>query len=272
MVTRRQFLQLGAAASGLTLGAPVLAAPNPPKIEFFGGKDYSRKTGLQRIAKPSACWQCVTRCPIIGYVEDDRLVKIEGQPNSVRTMGKICAKGQGGVNHPNDPDRILYPLRRVGQRGEGKWKRVSWDEALTELGARLQGLRDTGHPEKFMFHYGRMKASSGKIIKQFLSGYGTKTIGNHTSICEGGKWTAQELTWGKHYDNWDIDQTKYVLSFGSNLLEAAIPTMYHWHSDWSRPLMIARLNWLRLMCAWQTPWPKLANGCLFILVPTEPLR
>jgi anaerobic selenocysteine-containing dehydrogenase len=153
-------------------------------------------------------------------VEDGRLVKIEGQLNSIRTRGKLCAKGQAGVNQSNDPDRILYPLRRTGERGEGKWKKISWDEALTEITGRLGELRDAGHPEKFMFHYGRMKASSSKIIKQFLSAYGTKTIGNHTSICEGGKWTAQEFTWGKHYDNWDFDNARFVLNFGSNLFEA----------------------------------------------------
>ncbi|NIO06975.1 MAG: molybdopterin-dependent oxidoreductase, partial [Deltaproteobacteria bacterium] len=49
-------------------------------------------------------------------------------------------------------------MKRVGKRGEGKWKRISWDEALDELTARLKKLRDEGHPEKFMFHYGRMKA------------------------------------------------------------------------------------------------------------------
>jgi anaerobic selenocysteine-containing dehydrogenase len=72
-----------------------------------------------------------------------------------------------------------------------------------------------------MFHYGRMKASSSKIIKSyFLPAYGTNTIGNHTSICEGGKWTAQELTWGKHYDVNDVARSKYIVVMGSNPLEA----------------------------------------------------
>ncbi len=159
--------------------------------------------------------------PIIGYVEGGRPVKIEGQPASIRTDGKVCAKAQAGVNHYGDPDRVLYPMKRVGKRGEGQWKRVTWDEALGEVAGRLGKLRDEGHPEKFMFHYGRMKASSSKLIKSlFLANYGTGTIGNHTSICEGGKWTAQELTWGGHYDNWDFDHTKYILNFGSNCLEA----------------------------------------------------
>ena len=219
MVTRRNFLKLGAVSATAALagqGALVAARELEP-----GGRDFSPLTGSERAALPTACWQCVTRCPAIGYVENGRLVKIEPQPNSIRTEGKMCAKGQAGVNQVYDPDRILYPLKRVGKRGEGKWKRISWDEALTEVAGRLKKLRDDGHPEKFMFHYGRMKASSSKLIKSvFLATYGTGTVGNHTSICEGGKWTAQELTWGKHYDNWDIDNTRFVLNFGSNCLEA----------------------------------------------------
>ncbi|HEY5700799.1 MAG TPA: molybdopterin-dependent oxidoreductase, partial [Gammaproteobacteria bacterium] len=186
-----------------------------------GGKGYSRHTGTEREAIPSACWQCVSRCPIIGYVENGKLTKIGGQFNSIRTEGALCAKAQAGINQVYDPDRVLYPMRRVGGRGEGKWKRVSWDEALDEVASRLKKLRDEGHPEKFMFHYGRMKASSSKLIKSvFLANYGTGTVGNHTAICEAAKWTGQELTWGSHYDNWDFDNTRFVLNFGSNCLEA----------------------------------------------------
>ncbi|MFQ5617521.1 MAG: molybdopterin-dependent oxidoreductase [Rhodospirillales bacterium] len=220
MVSRRNFLKLGAAtATAAYAGTGALSTAKD--LPITGGKDFSPRTGKARHAIPSTCWQCVSRCPIVGYVEDGRLVKVEGQPASIRTGGKVCAKAQAGPNQVYDPDRILFPLRRAGKRGEGKWKRVTWDEALSEIAGRLKKLRDEGHPEKFMFHYGRMKASSSKLIKSlFLANYGTGTIGNHTSICEGAKWTAQELTWGKHYDNWDFDHTKYVLNFGSNVLEA----------------------------------------------------
>ncbi len=240
MKNRREFLKLGATASALGLaGSPAAAkvAGIPWKIAGIeenvqnagvydgplikGNKDFSPITYEERKAVPSACWQCVTRCPMIGYVENGKLVKISPQWKSIRTHGTLCAKAQAGVNQVYDPDRILYPLRRVGARGEGKWKRVSWDEALSELAGRLKKLRDDGEPEKFMFHYGRMKASSSKLIKSvFLATYGTGTIGNHTAICESAKWTAQELTWGGHYDNWDFDNTKFVLNFGSNVFEA----------------------------------------------------
>ena len=220
-ITRRDLFKFGIAsaavlAAGKTTDSQALAGT----VDFVkGGKDFSPKTGAERQMIPSACWSCVTRDAMVGYVEDGRLVKLEGHPDSIRGRGKICAKGAAGINQLYDPDRVLYPMKRAGKRGEGKWKRVSWDDALTEVAARLKKLRDEGHPEKFMFHYGRMKASSSKIVGTFLDTYGTGTKGNHTSICEGGKWVAQELTWGKHYDNWDFDNTKYVLNFGSGVME-----------------------------------------------------
>ncbi len=220
-ITRRDLIKLAAAsaavlATGKATGSRALAGT----VDFAeGGQDFSPKTGTERKKIASACWTCVTRDAMVGYVEDGRLVKLEGQPDSIRGHGKICAKGAAGINQLYDPDRILHPMKRVGKRGEGKWKRISWDAALDELTGRLKKLRDAGRPEKFMFQFGRMKASQDKIVQAFLAGYGTKTIANHTSICEGGKWTAQELTWGGHYDNWDFDHTKYVLNFGSACLE-----------------------------------------------------
>jgi anaerobic selenocysteine-containing dehydrogenase len=230
MLNRRNFLKLGAAAATTTVaGGASLNAHAVKDLPEWGNKDFSPTTGKARQAIPSACWQCVTRCANIGYVEDGRLVKIESNVNSIRTEGVMCAKGQGAVNHTYDPDRILYPMQRVGERGAGEWKRISWDEALDMIAARMKKNRDAGTPEKVAFHYGRMKASHSKTIGGFFKAYGTGSIGNHTALCEGGKWTAQELTWGGHYDNWDFDNTKFVLNFGSNVLETHtnhIPTAH----------------------------------------------
>ncbi len=222
-MTRRDLFLAGAAGAAALAGTKkAAAAPLAGEALIEAGRDISPKTGKERQAIPSACWQCVARDGIIGYVEDGRLVKIEGNPKLPRTNGKLCAKGQAGVGQSYDPDRVLYPMKHVGEeRGDGKWKRISWDEALEELTGRLKGLQDAGTPEQFMFHYGRMKGSSSKIIKSyFLPAYGTKTIGNHTAICEGAKWTAQELTWGKHYDVIDVTHTNFILNFGCNPLAA----------------------------------------------------
>ncbi|MBU1888232.1 MAG: molybdopterin-dependent oxidoreductase [Candidatus Omnitrophica bacterium] len=224
-LTRRNLIRLGIASAAVLTGADKLFGKQPIlsgklKLEE-GGRDFSPKSGKERKVIPTACWQCVSRDAVVCYVEDGKLVKIEGNPESIRNRGKICAKGQAGINQVYDPDRILYPMKRAGRRGEGKWKRISWDEALNELTTRLKKLLDEGHPEKFMFHYGRMKGSDDKIIKDnFLPAYGTGTIGDHTSICEGAKWVAQELTWGKHYDVNDVPHANMILNFGCNIMEA----------------------------------------------------
>jgi anaerobic selenocysteine-containing dehydrogenase len=224
-VTRRSFIKLGITSGALLAAGEGIMSPalaGTVKLQK-GGKDFNFKTDAERTPVPTACWSCVTRCAAMGYVEDGRLVKIESNPDSIRTEGKMCAKGHSGLNDVYFPDRILYPMKRMGKRGEGKWKKISWDEALTEVAGKLKKLRDAGQPEKFMFHYGTMKASSSKLIKDvFLKTYGTGTIGNHTSTSTSAKKTAQELTWGKYFDNWDFDNTKFVLNFGSNVQEAHV--------------------------------------------------
>ncbi len=187
------------------------------------GTDYSPTTGQERVAVPSACWQCVARDGIIGFVEDGRLKHIEGNPKLRRTNGKLCARGQGGVGQIYDPDRLLFPMRRASgwARGDGVYERISWTEALDELEARLKPLCDPNDsafdPKRLMFHYGRMKASNSKFVKSyFLPAFGTKTYAGHTAICEAAKWTGQEFVWGAHYDVNDVQNAGVILNFGCN--------------------------------------------------------
>jgi thiosulfate reductase / polysulfide reductase chain A len=232
-LNRRNFIKVAASCGSILAGmgelSKVQALTGTLNLEE-GGRDFSPDSRKERQAIPSACWQCVARDTILSYVEDGRLVKIEGNPASIRNRGKICSKGQAGINQVYDPDRVLYPMLRADKRGEGKWKRISWDEALNLLvnggeiyGHKVKGLKnllEDEHPERLMFHYGRMKGSDSAIIKDnFLPAFGTKTIGNHTNICEGGKWVAQELIWGKHYDVNDVEHTNMILNFGCNFFE-----------------------------------------------------
>lgn len=222
MVKRRDFLKLGAAAAA---GAPVLAGTparaKESKTLARGGADYSYQSGFEREAVPTACAMCASRCAAIGYVENGYVLKVEGNPDSQRTLGAMCAKGQASINQVYDPDRILRPMRRAGKRGEGKWEQISWDEALNDLAGRLGKLRDEGHPEKFMFHRGWISASAERLIEQvFLPTYGTATIANNSCLGQSARRTAHELTWGGHIDSWDFDKTRYVLNFGSNVMEA----------------------------------------------------
>ncbi len=225
-LSRRDVLRIGGlsalAVGALKLGrAEALALRGKMDALQWGFKDISPITKKERKAIPSACWQCVTRDGIVAYVENGRLMKIEGNTKLPRTNGVLCAKGQAGMNQVYDPDRLLFPMRRVGPRGSGKWRRIYWSDAKQEFVGMLKKLKDEGQPEKFMFHYGRMKDTTSTIVKGYLlQAYGTGTTGNHTAICEGSKWVGQELTWGKHYDVWDVKNTNMVINFGSNVFEA----------------------------------------------------
>ena len=164
-------------------------------------------------------------------MEDGRIVKIDGNPASLVTRGRICAKGQAGVNQADNPDRLLTPLVRVGARGEGRWKQISWEEALNLLveggeiaGRRVRGLRalrDAGEPEKFLFHYGRCVGSDYEILMEhFLPAYGTGSVGNHDAICQLTGSIAGGLTGGGAPFS-DFSKAEIILSFGSSNLEAS---------------------------------------------------
>ena len=197
---------------------------------YHGSTGYDDgKQGKQRTGVPSTCLQCVAICGIIGYRENGRITKIEGNPHSPNNRGMVCAKSQAGMNQVYDPDRLLYPLVRVGKRGEGKWKRIPRDQALDlavfggkVAGRKVEGLKsiyESKKPEEFMFHYGRSRIKGA--VNQFVgTAFGTKTKGNHTSICEAAKWLGNEITMGKHYDINDVAYSKYVLIFGANVLES----------------------------------------------------
>lgn len=233
ILTRRGFIKLGIATGAILAGSEFAgssALAGTVKLRS-GGKDFSPKTGVERKAVHTACWQCSAQDPAIGFVEDGRIVKMEPNPNSIRSGGKMCAKGQAGPNVPYFPDRLLYPMRRVGRRGEHKWKRITWEEALTELASRLKKLRDAGEPEKLFYHVGAYEGSAHKLITELFlkSAWGATTYADVDSICLSGKFAAQQLTSGIYYDSPDFDNTKFVLNFGTNVFEAHtnhIPTSH----------------------------------------------
>ena len=193
----------------------VCQLPGPNKKRNW--PDMDKYAGATKV--PGMCQLCSTICGTIGYVKEGRLIKIEGNPKDPNSRGYLCARGHAGLNHLYHPERLLYPLKRVGKRGEGKWKRVSWDEALDEIAGRLKKIRDGGKPERFAFHQGRQRSKDA--LKRFLDAFGTKTQLSHRSLCSGNR-RAANLTflWESDWDLNDVEHSKYILNFGSNAFEA----------------------------------------------------
>lgn len=219
-LSRRDFIKLGAVSTStfaLERYFNLLGQINPA----YGGQ-VSRTTGKFREEIYSTCLNCFARCGIIGYVDEGmRLVKIGGNPSHPNNLGSLCAKGQAGINMLYDPQRILYPLKRVGARGDGKWKRISWEDALSEVASKLIALRRRGHPEEFAYQSER-DITTQDFARRFMYAYGSPTVLNHTALGGANKKLARELSWGVDVDIGDIAYTEYILNFGANPYEANI--------------------------------------------------
>jgi len=96
--------------------------------------------------KKSGCMGCHGGCGILVHVVDGKALKLKGDPDCPNNGGKLCPKGWAGLDILYHPDRLKYPLKRVGERGEGKWKRISWDQALDEIAGKLMDIRDQYGP------------------------------------------------------------------------------------------------------------------------------
>ena len=88
----------------------------------------------------TTCRLCLVCCGMKVEVEDRKVAKVSGDKSHPLSQGYLCAKGLASADMMMSPARILYPQKRVGERGSGQWKRVSWDEALGDIAARLKDI------------------------------------------------------------------------------------------------------------------------------------
>ena len=131
-LSRRDFLKLGgAAATALAVGSFI-----PPMVAQAARQaGLLDETGDGYIA--SMCEMCVWRCGLLAKVKDGRVVKLEGNPDHPHSRGNLCPRGQSGLMNTYDPDRVLTPLIRVGARGEGFFRKASWEEVRATSAVRL---------------------------------------------------------------------------------------------------------------------------------------
>ncbi|MFT5679485.1 MAG: thiosulfate reductase/polysulfide reductase chain A [Myxococcota bacterium] len=221
MISRRHLIKLagalaGAAATPLVACGPKRSA-DPILLDAAMGSRIDYRTAK---AIPTICFGCTTHCGVIGWVQDGRVRKIEGNPLDPNTQGTICSKANGMISYTYYPERILYPLKRVGPRGGGQWQRVSWEEALTDIAAKMAALRTEGTPEKLIFHYGRDKTKG--FTSRFTNAFGTPNRLNRRSICSSNRRVPLMSFYGREFEweSQDFENTKYILNFGGNPMEA----------------------------------------------------
>ena len=214
--SRRSFLQaIGAAAATLPLANLASATPSlrqrKPMTATGSFTNVRTVTG-------GVCEMCFWRCQIIGKVRNGRLIKIEGNPKSIDNGVSICARGNAGIKLLYDPDRLKYPLKNVGKRGQPQWKRITWQEALNEAAARLGKIQKKYGPHAVaLFPHG----ASAFYPLQYFEFTGTPNISEASFYqCRGVRDMAYLVTFGfPPGEHVDMAGAKVILLIGTHIGE-----------------------------------------------------
>lgn len=118
---------------------------------------------------------CHGGCGVLAHVKKGKLVKIEGDPDHPWNQGRLCVRGLAMTQIIDHPDRIRYPMKRVGERGEDKWKRISWEEAFDTIETKMKALRDEFGPESGVFIMGTGR-DIGAWICMLAYAYGSPNV------------------------------------------------------------------------------------------------
>jgi anaerobic selenocysteine-containing dehydrogenase len=217
-----QKLPLNPAA--LELEAPQGGLANfPPADRWHDWTEYDAGQWPRRVKRhysliPTICFNCEAACGLLAYVDKEkmRIQKFEGNPAHPGSRGRNCAKGPATINQINDPERILYPLRRNGKRGEGKWERVTWDEVLDDLGGRIRKALTEGRKNEIMYHVGR---PGHELIynQRVLHAWGIDGHNSHTNVCSAGARTGYAFWHGFDRPSPDYANARLIFLLSSHL-------------------------------------------------------
>ncbi len=213
MMSRRKFLQMSGALAAAT------AVADPCRVLYALTKVAGENDPARIKEVFSACDMCFNKCGLIAQVENNVIRKLDPNPKSLKSRGMLCARGNAGVKQLYDPDRLKYPLLRKGARGEGKWMRLTWDQALDHAAEQLDRIGKEYTRCGFLFMAGTDMQST--FVHQFAEAYGSYNVISHESNCLLSRNRAFLDTYGV-MPTPDVLNCKYVIMPGANRFEAIV--------------------------------------------------
>jgi anaerobic selenocysteine-containing dehydrogenase len=160
----------------------------------------------------SYCGLCHPRCGLLLEMENGKAVRVKGDPEHPITRGRICARGKLMIDHVYHPDRLNYPLKRTGERGGGRWQRMTWEQGLDEVSEKLAALRETYGPETLAFTHGT-KRTYHWDERRFHNLFGTPNICGANNVCMCPSQAVEYATYGGF--TWgDVMRTKCLVVWG----------------------------------------------------------
>jgi len=160
-------------------------------------------------------------CGLLVGVKDNTIVDVKGDPEGYLNKGYICYKGKVSPDRLDHPDRLRYPLKRAGERGEGKWQRISWEDALNETAENLIRIRERHGARSVGFGVGMPKGLEHFVLIRLANLFGSPNVIASQDVCH----APREIT-GVHtcgfYPVADLHHpTRLILSWASNLLSTS---------------------------------------------------
>ena len=167
---------------------------------------------------PTSCFNCEAGCGLTAWFNKDtgEIEKVEGNPEHPASRGRNCAKGPATLNQIYDPERIMFPMKRVGERGSGGWERISWDQALEELGGRLRKAMQEERHNEIMYHVGRPGEEG--YTNRVLQAWGVDGHNSHTNICSSNARIGYQSWMGHDRPSADYANAKVIFLISAHLL------------------------------------------------------
>jgi anaerobic selenocysteine-containing dehydrogenase len=185
--------------------------------------------------KPSVCTLCSAGCGLLvrvmqgeaevvrrgqqGLIKMGLAKKLEGNLQHPVNRGKLCARGQAGLQVLYHPDRITHPIKRTGARGSGEFQEISWDDALKELAAHLTTLQTSNSTNALAFLARPLHGQRHELVERFLKAYGAPPAVWYQPFDETVLRQANLLSFGHAaLPTFDLARADYVISFGADFL------------------------------------------------------
>ena len=122
-------------------------------------------------------------CALLVGVKNNRIVQVKGDPEGYLNKGYTCIKGRVSPDRLTHPDRLKYPLKRAGKRGEGKWRRISWEEALAETAENLNRIKEKFGDRAVGFGAGMPKGLEHFVLIRLANVFGSPNVIASQDVC-----------------------------------------------------------------------------------------
>ena len=250
----------------------------PPVERWEDWEEYDpvawpRKVKRRYSLIPTICFNCEAGCGLLAYVDRETLQiqKFEGNPVHPGSRGRNCAKGPATLNQVTDPERIRYPLRRVGPRGGGRWERVTWDQALDDIAGRIRAALVEGRQKEVMYHLGR-PGHELVYLQRVFHAWGIDGHNSHTNVCSASARAGYAFWHGMDRPSPDHANARFILLLSSHLETG------HYFNPHAQRIMEAKARGAKVAVLdtrlsntasmadwWLAPWPGSESAVLLAM-------